>query len=142
MRNHISARAILETILIAAAVLGIAVSSECAASEPQKTAGVQIGSGNYQPLPDYPIRPKRHADVRMTDEFWAPKIKTNAEVSIPFLVQKLGENRGFGANVLEAAMLSLATHPDPRLKAQVEARVRALSQMPGGGNRDFEIAAT
>ncbi|HYV38915.1 MAG TPA: beta-L-arabinofuranosidase domain-containing protein [Gemmataceae bacterium] len=142
MSAHNDGRAFPKTALVVAAVLAIAARGDGAPAEPQKPAGVQIGGGDYKPLPDYPIRQKRHADVRMMDEFWAPKIKTNAEVSIPFLVQKLGENRGFGANVLEAAMLSLATHPDPRLKAQVEARVRALSQMPGGGNRDFEIAAT
>jgi uncharacterized protein len=135
-------QAFLKTTLVAAAALTSAAQGNDARAEPQQPAGVKIGDGDYRPLPDYPIRPKRHTEVRMTDDFWAPKIKTNAEVSIPFLVQKLGENREFGTNVLEAAMLSLATHPDPRLKAQVEARVRTLSEAPRGGNHGFEIAAT
>ena len=141
MSANIESRAFPKTTLVAAAVLAIAGQSDGTPAEPQEPAGVQIGGGEFRPLPDYPIRPKRHTDIRLTDDFWAPKIKTNAEVSIPVLVQKLGENRAFGANVLEAAMLSLATHPDPRLKAQVEARVRALAKAPGGGNRNFEIAA-
>jgi DUF1680 family protein len=141
MSTQINGRAILRTTLITAAVLAIAARSDDTAPAAQQPGGSQIGSGTYRPLPDYPIRPRRHSDVRMTDDFWAPKIKTNAEVSIPFLVQKLGEDREFGANVLEAAMCSLATHPDSRLKAQLETRVRGLAQRPGGGNHYFEVAA-
>jgi DUF1680 family protein len=125
---------------VAAAALAIAARSEDTRAAQPTPAGVAIG-GAYQPVPDYPIRPKRHSDVRMTDDFWAPKIKTNAEVTIPFEALKLGETR-FGGGVLEGAMFSLVTHPDPKLQAQVEARVRAMAQASGGGNRGFEIAAT
>jgi hypothetical protein len=37
-----------------------------------------------QIIGDYPIRPKRGAGVRIKDRFWGPKIRTNAEVTIPF----------------------------------------------------------
>ncbi|MBZ5626907.1 MAG: glycoside hydrolase family 127 protein [Acidobacteriia bacterium] len=80
----------------------------------------------------------------MKDEFWAPKIATNAKVTIPFEVQKLteaGSRRGLSGGVLEAAILSLQTHPDATLQAQVEARIETLKTTPGGGNGGFEIAA-
>ena len=63
-------------------------------------------------------------------------------MTIPFEVEKRGtEGRGFGGNVLEAAILSLKTHPNPALQAQVDARVQALRQSPGTGNGGFEVAA-
>lgn len=57
------------------------------------------------------------------DTFWKPKVAIDAEVTIPFEMQKAAEmERGFSRNVLEAAILSLKTHPNPGLQAQVEAR--------------------
>src|SRR5262249_48719210 len=53
-----------------------------------KPAGVRIGTESYAPVGDYPIRPKRGAGVRIKDRFWGPKIRTNAEVTIPFEAQK------------------------------------------------------
>ena len=34
---------------------------------------------------DYPIRATRFTDVRLTDDFWRPKIALNASVTIPRL---------------------------------------------------------
>src|SRR5256885_5415223 len=77
---------------------------------------------------DYPIAPTRYSDVVVDDAFWKPRIDRNASVTIPFEVQKLAEMpRGFAGNVLEAAMLSLVTHPDPALQAQVEHAVAAIA---------------
>jgi len=64
-------------------------------------------------------------------------------VTIPFEVQKLtesGSGRGLNGGVLEAAILSLQTHPDARLQAQVDARIQAMAQTPARGNKGFEIA--
>jgi len=84
------------------------------------TANVRISAADYAPVPDYPIRPQRHSSVRMADQFWKPRILRNAAVTIPFEMQKLAEmERGFSVNVLEAAILSLAMHPDARLQAEV-----------------------
>ncbi len=81
-----------------------------------KSASVRIGMASYPQVGDYPIRPKAGAGVRIKDRFWGPKIRTNAEVTIPFETQKLGQSeRRFGVNVLEAAIMSLQTHPDPAL---------------------------
>src|SRR5262249_53166238 len=70
-----------------------------------KPAGVRIGTSSYAPVGDYPIRPNRGAGVRIKDRFWAPKIRANADVTIPFEAQKFEQaEREFGVNVLEAAI--------------------------------------
>src|SRR5437660_10660754 len=79
----------------------------------------RISGTTYTPA-EYPIIAKRYSEVRLKDQFWSPKVKTNAEVTIPFEVQKLMDSasaREFGGGVLEAAILSLQTHPDPKLQA-------------------------
>ena len=103
---------------------------------------VRLGGTAYQPA-DYPIRPQPYSAVALTDRFWAPKVATNAQVTIPFEVQKLSElEDGFRGNVLEAAMLSLKTHPDPDLEARVEARVAQLTTRRTRSNAGFEVAVT
>ena len=100
--------------------------------------------GKYTPVPDYPIQPKRYTEVKIKDAFWAPKIKTNAEVTIPFEVEKLtasGSRRGFSGGVLEAAILSLQVEPNAKLQAQVDGAIDAMKNDTHGGNRNFEIAA-
>ncbi|HEX4568623.1 MAG TPA: hypothetical protein VH138_18455, partial [Vicinamibacterales bacterium] len=52
--------------------------------------------------PGYPIRGLRFTDVRLTDDFWRPKIALNARVTIPQLAARDG-GRGLEGNVLEAA---------------------------------------
>src|SRR5439155_3796473 len=95
----------------------------------------KISGTPYTPALDYPIRPTRHSEVTVADSFWKPKIITNAEVTIPFEVQKLSETpRGFAGNVLEAAILSLQTRPDPQLQAQVDTRIQQMKAARGGGN--------
>jgi DUF1680 family protein len=112
-------------------------------SKPQPKAPV-LSAANYT-LADYPIVPKRYSEVKLKDDFWAPKVKTNVEVTIPFEVEKLSSSasaREFGGGVLEASILSLQTHPDAKLQAHVDARIRALAQAaPGRSNSGFEIAA-
>ena len=109
----------------------------------QRAAGVHIGDARYQPVRDYPIRPQRYSDVRLSDAFWKPKVDLNAAVTIPVEVRKYIEGeREFGGNVLEAAILSLKTHPNSVLQGQVDAQVRAMAQSPARGNGGFEVAAT
>src|SRR5262245_7338191 len=116
--------------------------SSVAAATRGARADVKIGGASYSPVQEYPIRPKAHAEVTLTDGFWRPKVETNATVTIPFEVEKLSETeRGFAGNVLEAAILSLKTHPDAKLQAQVETRVHELAQAQRGGNGGFEVAA-
>jgi len=125
-----------------AAVGAIAGAADAQVASKPKAPAISLSA--YTPA-DYPIVAKRYSEVKLTDSFWAPKVKTNAEVTIPFEVQKLTESesaRGFGGNVLEAAILSLQTHPDPKLQAHVDSRIQALTKAaPARGNSGFEVAA-
>ena len=104
-----------------------------------------IGAAGYQHLAarDYPIQPARFSDVRLTDNFWKPKVDINAAVTIPLEVHKFVDGeREFGGNILEAAILSLKTHPDPKLQPLVDAQIRKTAESAGRGNNGFEVAAT
>jgi len=103
----------------------------------------RISDTAYSPLPDYPIRPTPIDEVTLTDGFWKRRVDTNADVTIPFEVQKLTETpRGLNGNVLEAAILSLKTHANPRLQSVVDARIAELKEERWRGNGGFEVAAT
>jgi DUF1680 family protein len=142
MERRIDRRDFLKAAPAAASVIAIAARGELSATEPP--AYPEIGSVVYTPS-DYPIRAKSFSEVRVTDEFWKPKLDTNARVTIPFEAQRSG-TRGLSGNVLEAAIYSLQTHPDPALQAQVDARVQELAharaEREGGvpGNNGFEVA--
>jgi hypothetical protein len=110
---------------------------------PARPADVKIGSTAYTPVPDYPIQPKRYSEVTLNDAFWKPKVLNNATITIPFEVQKLTEgDRDLSGNVLEAAMLSVKSHPDVQLQARIDARVQQLARSQSSGNRGFEAAVT
>ncbi len=51
---------------------------------------------------DYPIQPVDFTHVHVNDHFWAPKMQVNADVSIPYVLQKC-EETGRIDNFLEAA---------------------------------------
>ncbi|MEX2283372.1 MAG: beta-L-arabinofuranosidase domain-containing protein [Gemmatimonadota bacterium] len=142
--NNIHRRDFLKAAPLAAGVLAYGIQTPAAAPSRSEPGEPRIGDAAYKPIAEYPIRPKRFSEVTLKDSFWKPKISTNAEVTIPFEVQKLGESgRGFGANVLEAAINSLQTHPDARLQAQVEERMQTLARaaQQSQGNGGFEVAA-
>lgn len=149
MDSKVPRRALLKAFPAAAGILAYAgqgpAPAKPAFGTKRKAADVTISETAYTPVPDYPIQPKRYSEVTLKDTFWKPKVTTNAEVTIPFEVQKLSESgsgRGFGGGVLEASILSLQTHPDPKLQVQVDARIKALKEAPARGNNGFEIAAT
>jgi len=120
--------------VVAAAVGGLESTTGAAAD-------VRIASRSYTPR-EYPIRAQRHSKVRITDTFWQPKLLTNATVTIPLEARKLQETeRGLSGNVLEAAILSLETRPDPTLQAQVDASIERMKSAPERGNAGFEVAA-
>lgn len=149
--GNIGRRAFLKTAPAAAGAMayvagangGTVVDADTQAKTRPKPADVKISRTAYTPVPDYPIQPKRFFEVTLGDTFWKPKIANNAEVTIPFEVQKRGETaRGLSGNVLEAAIMSLRTHPNAQLQAQVDARVQVMKDAQGGGNGGFEVAAT
>ena len=103
--------------------------------------------------------------VRLNDEVWAPRIRTNREVSIPRQLELLeqsgrlpnfrkaagkleGQFEGIYFNDsdvykwLEAASWSLSTDPDPVLEHQVEAVIREVAdaQQPNGYLDNFYVA--
>ena len=144
MDDKVARRAFLKTASLAAGMLGNS-DAYAAPAKATKAADVAISATPYKPVPDYPIRPKRYSEVTLKDAFWKPKVDTNARVTIPFEVTKLnpeGARMGFNGNVMEAAVLSLATHPDPQLQAQVDARIQSLKQGSSRGNTGFEFAVT
>ncbi len=107
---------------------------------------VRLSVGPYVPRADYPRQSKPFSEVTLKDSFWSPKIRTNAEITIPFEIRKYNEaGRPISNNVLEAAIYSLRMHPDARLQAQVESRIQdikaAQEAQPGAGNSLFEVAA-
>jgi DUF1680 family protein len=142
MSQDIDRRGFLKSVPSAAGMTAYAAALRKAARSPSKTVDVKIGTASYSPLPDYPIRQKRGAEVSLRDHFWLPKVKTNAEITIPFEMQKLAQaERAFSVNVLEAAIQSVETHPDPVVEEQLAAQVRAMTAQPWRGNSNFEIAA-
>ncbi len=118
-----------------------AVASEFRGSAPPRA---ELWKPRRRAEGDYPIRPKLHPEVTLRDEFWAPRVRTNAEVTIPFEFRKReGTGRPLNNNVLEAALFSLQTHPDPWLRERLEERLRTMAaEEPRMGNREFELAAT
>jgi DUF1680 family protein len=124
-----------------AAVGALATATHAVAAAP----AAPIASTTLLAARDYAIQPKRYADVTLNDAFWKPKVDRNAQITIPFEVSKRGDNGGasLNGNVLEAAILSLATHPNTELQRAVDARIAALrNAAPANSNRGFEVAAT
>ena len=93
---------------------------------------------------DYPIQPVPFTSVRLTDNFWAPRIKKNATVTIPIAFsycESTGRVRNFEIaggldtgrfvgiypfddsdvfKIIEGASYSLQTYPDPKLDAYLD----------------------
>jgi len=131
-------------VLASAFVLGFLLLQTRSAA-PSASADVTLSGTAYTPT-DSPIQPTPFTEVKIKDTFWGPKIKTNAEVSIPFEIQKSAEKAGsINHNVLQAAIYSLQTHPDSRLQTQVDAHIQAIQKAegakPNGNNGFFEVAA-
>ncbi|MBN2214863.1 MAG: glycoside hydrolase family 127 protein [Bacteroidales bacterium] len=92
----------------------------------------------------YPIQPVPFTSVKITDRFWAPRIKTNHEVTIPIAIEQstiTGRIKNFEIaggqaegsfcsqypfddtdiyKIIEAASYSLQTFPDARLEAVLD----------------------
>lgn len=107
---------------------------------------------------DYPIRPVPFTDVRVADNFWAPRIKINQEVTIPIALRQCeitGRIRNFKIagklekgsfcsqypfddtdiyKIIEGASYSLQLNPDPKLEAYIDTLIHyiALAQEPDG----------
>ena len=143
MDRDIARRDFLKGASVAAGAFALGVEPVIAAEA--QSAYPEIGAQPYTPVADYPIRAKRFSEVTLTDAFWKPKIDLNATVTIPFEANRTGQpGDGLSSNVLEAAIYSLATHPDQALRDRVEARIdalaRATEERQRVGNEFFEVA--
>jgi len=109
------------------------------------------------PSREYPIRAVPFDQVTFDDAFWSPKIERNRTVSLPHILRenertgrvanfekaaglKTGDYEGRRFNdsdvykTIEAAALTLATHPDAALQQELARQIDliAKSQMPDG----------
>jgi DUF1680 family protein len=136
------------------AVLGAALLSLVVAA-----AAALLGASGQLPVmkPDYPVQPVDYAKVKLTDEFWAPRLETNRVVTIPYLFKmneesgrvdnfrlaaglKKGKHTGKRYNdsdvfkAMEAAALSLRVHPDAMLEQKLDDLVSLMgkAQEPDG----------
>lgn len=99
---------------------------------------------------DYPIRPVPFTSVKLTDNFWAPRIKKNALVTIPIAFgycESTGRVKNFEIaagldtgkfqtiypfddsdvfKIIEGASYSLQTFPDPTLEAYLDSLIRKI----------------
>jgi len=93
---------------------------------------------------DYPIRPVSFTKVKLSDEFWAPRIETNRTVTIPQILERCKETGridnfskaaglmkgGYAGaypfddtdvyKLIEAAGYSLSNHPDSELEKTMD----------------------
>lgn len=119
------------------------------------TAAFCIGAVSplYSQNNDYPIQPVPFTAVKVTDNFWAPRIKRNHEVTIPIALKqcyktgridnfmlaagikddkKLKSELPFDDSdvfkIIEGASFSLQTNPDPELEAHLDALIYYIGQ--------------
>jgi uncharacterized protein len=107
---------------------------------------------------DYPIQPVPFTAVKLTDNFWAPRIKKNASVTIPIAFgycESTGRVKNFEIaagldtgkfktiypfddsdvyKIIEGASYSLQTFPDPKLEEYLDTLIHkiGLAQEPDG----------
>jgi len=108
-----------------------------------------IGCRN-EPEKDYPVKPVEFTKVKVTDDFWLPRIKTNQNVTIPFAMkqnEKTGRVDNFAIvggkiegkykgeryndtdvyKVMEGAAYTLATGPDPKLENSLDELIAVIA---------------
>ena len=107
---------------------------------------------------DYPIQPVPFTAVKLTDNFWAPRIKKNASVTIPIAFgycESTGRVKNFEIaagrdtgkfqtiypfddsdvyKIIEGASYSLQTFPDPKLEVYLDTLINKIgkAQEPDG----------
>ncbi len=98
----------------------------------------------------YPIQPVPFTSVHLTDQFWAPRLKTNHEVTIPIAMEQSlltgriknfeiaggtaeGEFCSFAPfddsdvfKIIEAAAYSLQNNPDPLLESRIDSLIQKI----------------
>jgi uncharacterized protein len=127
-----------------------------AAAAAAMAGGQSRATPSVRPAHDYPVQPVPFTAVHLSDVFWAPRIETNRQVSIPFAFEQCelsgrmdnfvraatalrGEaltNRkapGYPFDdtdpykVIEGASYALSVHPDPKLEAYVDGLIAKIA---------------
>ncbi len=121
------------------------------------TAALFLAATSAFAAGDYPIQPVPFTAVKLTDDFWAPRIQRNHDVTIPIALQqcydtgrvdnflKAAKHEGkFGTEfpfddtdiykIIEGASYTLATVDDPKLSAKVDELITIIAgaQEPDG----------
>ena len=112
-----------------------------------------LATSAAQSRPDYPFQPVPFTSVHLNDVFWAPRIETNRQTTIPVAFQQCERtNRVYHFEraakalrgepfddtdlykVIEGASYTLNVHPDPKLDAYVDGLIAkiAAAQEPDG----------
>ena len=128
----------------------------CQPDKAEKNGDHEVGYGFSETM-DYPIQPVPFTSVRVNDEFWAPRIKTNKEVTLPYTFEKSeetgrlrnfaiaggmeeGEFEGIFFNdsdvfkIIEGASYTLQVEDDPELKKYLDdliAKIAAAQEEDG-----------
>src|SRR6266849_333246 len=126
-----------------------------AATRIQARPFVQSRTATAKPNHDYPVQPVPFTAVHLNDAFWAPRIETNRQVTIPFAFQQcelsgrvdnferaaqalrgeaLANTKAPGYpfddtdlyKVIEGASYALSVHPDPKLDAYVDGLIAKI----------------
>lgn len=98
----------------------------------------------------YPIEPVPFTSVHLSDQFWAPRLKTNHEVTIPIAIEQselTGRIKNFEIaggtahgdycstypfddsdvfKIIEAAGFSLESNPDPVMEARIDSLIQKI----------------
>ena len=107
---------------------------------------------DYQSQPgDYPIQPVSFTQVDFQDDFWAPRLQTHRQVTLPYTLEQIEETgrvRNFEIaagletgsfctvypfddsdvfKILEGAAYTLHVQPDPELEAKVDALIAKIA---------------
>jgi hypothetical protein len=113
-------------------------------------SGLIVLSACAEKTADYPIQPVPFTSVKLTDNFWAPRIKKNAEVTIPIAFgycESTGRVKNFEIaggldtgrfktiypfddsdvfKIIEGAAYSLQPFPDPKLDSYLDTLIRKI----------------
>jgi len=121
------------------------------------TIALFSGISAYAQKKDYPIQPVPFTSVKLTDQFWSPKIETNRTATIPASFarcESTGRIKNFVMaaqhkgkfcttypfddtdiyKTIEGASYSLAVYPDPKLSAYIDSLIDIVgkAQEPDG----------
>src|SRR5262245_31125585 len=75
------------------AVLSVFICSFAITSSSQKAKAPDVSVQPTSPPRDYPVKPVPFTSVHFTDAFWAPRLRLNHKVTIPFAFKKDEETK-------------------------------------------------